>query len=147
MTEPLIITFDVDCTSDHAFETWTSRIGSWWPRDHTVSGRAADVVLQPGVGGRIFEGGPDGIEHAWGVVTAWEPPVRMSCRWHIGRSSDEPTEVEIRFTATGSNTTRVEIEQRGWERFGTEAGPWRERNRAGWDTVVPHFRAAVGRDR
>ena len=47
MTEPIRITFDVDCTVAHAFEVWTARISSWWPRSHTVSAQAdADVVLE-----------------------------------------------------------------------------------------------------
>ena len=32
-----------------------------------------------------------------------------------------------------------EIEQSGWQRFGDEAGPWRDRNRVGWDSLLPHF--------
>ena len=39
MTEPLRISIDVACSAEHAFTVWTSGIGSWWPPDHTVSGR------------------------------------------------------------------------------------------------------------
>ena len=61
--------------SEHAFTTWTTRIGSWWPADHTVSrSEDAAVVLQAGVGGRIYERTVDGREHDWGEITAWEPP-------------------------------------------------------------------------
>ena len=37
MIEPIRLAFEVDCPPDHAFETWTGRIGQWWPADHTVS--------------------------------------------------------------------------------------------------------------
>ncbi|MFL6060704.1 MAG: SRPBCC domain-containing protein [Marmoricola sp.] len=144
MTEALTFTFDLACSPQHAFEVWTSRIDTWWPRDHTV-GEADAVVLQSGVGGRIFERGPDGTEHVWGRITAWEPPSRLAYTWHIGRTADEATDVEVRFTGD-EGATRVEVEQTGWERFGDQAGPWRERNRIGWDSLLPHFRAAVGRD-
>ncbi|HEV2257603.1 MAG TPA: hypothetical protein VGS06_31100 [Streptosporangiaceae bacterium] len=62
MTTPLRISFDVACPAEHAFRTWTAGIGTWWPPDHTVSGRPADVVLQSGVGGRIYERAADGTD-------------------------------------------------------------------------------------
>jgi hypothetical protein len=52
----------------------------------------------------------------------------------------------VRFLARGDTVRVVEIEQRGWEFFGANARQWRERNRVGWDTVVPHFIAAIGKD-
>jgi hypothetical protein len=72
------ISFDVACSSDHAFTVWTSGIGTWWPPDHTVTGQAEEVVLQSGVGGRIFECTSDGVEPDWGTVTVWEPPTRLA---------------------------------------------------------------------
>jgi hypothetical protein len=74
MTPPLRITFEVACAAEHAFDVWTSRIGTWWPTDHTVTGqRDLLVVLEGEVGGRIFERTSDGVEHDWGEVTDWEP--------------------------------------------------------------------------
>ena len=57
--------------------------------------------------------------------------------------SPDATEVEIRFVATAPGTTRIEIEHRGWERLGSAAGQWRDQNRAGWQTLLPHFQAAI----
>lgn len=75
MTTPLRMSFDVACSADHAFTVWTSGIGTWWPPDHTMTGRAEAVVLQGGVGGRIYERTADGTEHEWGEVTVWQPPL------------------------------------------------------------------------
>ena len=144
MTDALRLTFDVDCPADHAFEVWTSRIDTWWPRDHTV-GEVVSVSLVGGLGGRIYERDTDGTEHEWGRITAWDPPRRLAYRWHIGRGADEATDVEVRFVALGPGATRVEIEQDGWERFGDRAGAWRDRNHLGWDSVLPHFRSAIER--
>jgi hypothetical protein len=56
MTDPLTLLFDVACSAQHAFEVWTSRIGTWRPSDHTVTGEEdLAIVLQGEVGGRIFE--------------------------------------------------------------------------------------------
>jgi uncharacterized protein YndB with AHSA1/START domain len=144
MTEALRIDFDVACPPQHAFDVWTSRIDTWWPRDHTV-GEAVSVQLVGGVGGRIYERDADGTEHDWGRVTAWDPPRSLAYTWRLGRTADEATDVEIRFVPCGPGVTRVEIEQSGWERFGDLAGPWRDRNRIGWDSLLPHFQSAIER--
>jgi hypothetical protein len=144
VTSPLRITFEVACPAQHAFDMWTSRIGTWWPRDHTVSGqRDLLVVLESGVGGRIFERTSDGVEHDWGVVTVWEPPTRLGYLWHLGGDRSQATDVEIRFVALGRHDTRIEVEHRGWERLGERADAWRDRNRTGWETLLPHYAAAI----
>jgi uncharacterized protein YndB with AHSA1/START domain len=145
MTAPLTMSFDVACSAEHAFSVWTSRIGTWWPADHTVTGHDdLVIVMQGGVGGRIYERAPDGAEHDWGEVTIWDPPTRLAYLWHLRRDRSDATEVEIRFLAQGTRATRIEIEHRGWERLGSAADQWRDQNRAGWQTLLPHFLAAIG---
>jgi len=142
-TSPLRMAFEVACPAEHAFSVWTSGLGTWWPPDHTVTGRAERIVLEGGVGGRIYERTADGVEHEWGQVTVWQPPARLGYLWYLGRDRADATEVEIRFLAQGAAATMVEIEHRGWERLGTEGEQWRARNRAGWDHLLPHFAAAI----
>jgi uncharacterized protein YndB with AHSA1/START domain len=140
VTGPLTLAFDVGCPPDRAFALWTGRIDTWWPTDHTVTGRRdLTVVLEERVGGRIFERTPDGDEHDWGEVTLWEPPDRLGYRWHLGRDRSDATDVTIRFVPRGSTSTRVEIEHRGWERLGATGDAWRTRNRQGWESLVPHY--------
>ena len=144
MTEPLRMTFDVACPAEHAFTVWTSAIGTWWPADHTVSGAPSAVVMEGGVGGRIYERAADGTEHDWGEVTVWKPPRLLGYLWHLNADRADATEVEIRFLAQGHAATRIEIEHRGWERLGDRASGWRTRNQAGWQSLLPHFLAAIG---
>ncbi len=144
MTSPLRLSFEVACPVEHAFTVWTSGIGAWWPRDHTVTGdEGLRVVLQSGVGGRIFERTPDGIEHNWGEITVWEPPVRLAYRWYLGQDRADATEVDIQFRSAGSTTTLIEIEHHGWERLGARGGAVRHRNTAGWESLLPHYLAAL----
>jgi hypothetical protein len=52
---------------------WARKISTWWPADQTVAGvDGVEVVLEPHIGGRIYERGPDGTESEWGEVTQWE---------------------------------------------------------------------------
>lgn len=145
MIEPIHLSFEVDCPLDHAFDVWTARIAQWWPRDHTVSAEDGLVVVLEGrSGGRIFERRAGGQEHDWGEVTIWEPPTRLGYTWHLNRDRSDATDVEIRFVARDDGATRVEIEHRGWERLGAEGVDWRDRNRGGWATLLPHYVAAAG---
>jgi hypothetical protein len=92
--EPLRLTYQLQCPADHAFEVWTTRIGAWWPKGHSVSGTPGTVVvLETWLGGRIFERATDGAEIDWGVVTQWSPPRRLGYTWHIGRDPVQATEV------------------------------------------------------
>jgi hypothetical protein len=62
------MSFDVACSAEHAFGVWTSRIGTWWPRDHTVTGHPEQVVLQGDVSGRTYQRTADGAQNDWGEV-------------------------------------------------------------------------------
>ena len=48
MIEPLRVSFDVECSAEHAFWTWTSRASSWWPKEHTMSGEAINGLACTG---------------------------------------------------------------------------------------------------
>lgn len=146
MTAPLRLSFTVACPVEHAFRVWTGGIGAWWPRDHTVTGgEGLRIVLETRVGGRIFERTPDGVEHEWGAVTVWDPPQRLGYRWHLRQDAADATEVDIRFRPDGTTSTLIDIEHRGWERLGEIGGTLRDRNRAGWDSLLPHYRAAIAK--
>lgn len=144
-SEPLRLDVDLRCSAEHAFATWTARFGAWWPRGHSVSGNPASVVLEPGVGGRIYEVAPDGAELEWGRVTLWEPPRRLGYTWHLRRDPADATDVLLEFIAVGPDAARLEITHTGWDRLGDEAASWRDRNTRGWGGLLPVFaRAAAG---
>jgi uncharacterized protein YndB with AHSA1/START domain len=141
MIAPIIHEFTVDCDALHAFDVWTSRTTAWWPVGHTVSAEpGVEIRLEPRVGGRIFERAPDGEEHDWGEIVAWEPPRRLAYLWHIRRDRADATDVEITFTPRGAGTV-VRIVHTGWERLG-DGSAWRDRNVGGWDGVLPAYRDA-----
>jgi hypothetical protein len=141
--EPLRLSFEVACAAEDAFATWTGRISTWWPAEHSVTAEPGlEVILEPRVGGRIFERTRSGFEVDWGEVTVWEPPRRLEYLWHIRRDRADATDVRITFADRGDGTTLVEIEHRGWERLGAEGPAWRERNRSGWASLLPSYAAA-----
>ena len=140
----------VKASTEKSFTTFTSRIGRWWPRSKSIgSAPQADVVLEPGVGGRWYERGSDGSECQWGKVLQWEPPGRLVLAWQINGSwSFDPTlvtEVEVRFVAETPNRTRVELEHRDLERFGDGQEPIRAAfdSPGGWQGLLDAFAHAA----
>jgi uncharacterized protein YndB with AHSA1/START domain len=139
MMEPLVVEFDVRCAPGRAFAVWAERTSAGWPHGHSVSGEPGlDVRFEPRAGGRIFERTPAGEEHDWGEVVAWEPPHRLAYRWHLRQDRADATLVEITFAARG-DATGVRIVHSGWERLGDRAAGLRDRNRRGWDGLIPHY--------
>ena len=101
MIEPLRITFGVSCPPELTFELWTAHTSTWWPATHTVSAQPdVQVIIEPGVGGRIYERTSHGEEHDWGHVTRWEPPNHIAYLWHLRQDRADATEVDITFAAT-----------------------------------------------
>jgi uncharacterized protein YndB with AHSA1/START domain len=142
MIEPLHMSFVVECPAEHAFAVWTARTSGWWPVTHTVTCEPGlEVVFEGRPGGRIFERTAAGVEVDWGKITVWEPPRRLGYLWHLRADREDATEVAITFADQG-DSTRVDIEHRGWERLGARGPGRRDANRAGWAGLLPHFEAA-----
>src|SRR5688500_2887976 len=142
--EPLVVGFTVDCPPERSFELWAQRTSLWWPRGHSVSaGPGLTVTVDARPGGRIYERTPEGEEHDWGEVLAWEPPGRLVYLWHLRFDRADATEVEVTFRPSGEGTA-VSIVHRGWERLGAKGPERRERTKAGWASVIEPYQRACG---
>jgi uncharacterized protein YndB with AHSA1/START domain len=143
---PVRKSITVKADAARAFEVFTRRIGSWWPRTHCIaSSPQKDVVLEPRADGRWFEIGEDGSQCNWGKVLAWEPPARLLLAWQIGADwkydSDLITEVEVTFTPLDSGVTRVDLEHRNLERFGDKIDDMRSMidSPNGWSGILKTY--------
>ncbi len=125
-------TVTVALPAEQAFVIFTEEITSWWPLDtHSYGGEATTrAVFEGRAGGRLYEVQADGREADWATVTEWDPPHGFLLDWEI-----TPSEVEVRFTPE-NGSTRIDLEHRGLERAGADAGPKRERYDEGWDHVL-----------
>ena len=137
-----MIEFEVAVAPTQAFEAWTRRCATWWPRSHIMSGDPSAITFEPRAGGRIVEHAA-GAEHDWGEVLEWEPPSRLRCLWHPFFDRSEATEVDITFRAVATGTA-VRIEQTGWERLGDAGPPRRARTHQAWAVVTAAFASALG---
>lgn len=122
----------VDASVETAFETFTRRIGSWWPTGSHRIFEAGTVVFDERVGGRVYERSADGDEGDWADVLVWEPPRRFVLRWRVNPNRGA-TELEVTFTPEGERT-RVDLEHRGWD-----DPEGRSNYDGGWDYVLGAF--------
>jgi uncharacterized protein YndB with AHSA1/START domain len=109
--------FVVEASQEVAFNVFTQKIDSWWPRTHHIGKTPmTEQVLEPGEGGRWYSRHEDGSEANVGKVLKWNPYEQLMLAWQInGDFEFNPeliTEVEINFIPEGPKTTRVKFEHR-----------------------------------
>jgi uncharacterized protein YndB with AHSA1/START domain len=138
---------------ERAFALFARQFGTWWPREYTWSGDTlVDIGVEPRVGGRCFEIGPDQFRVDWGRVLAWEPPKRLLLAWQISpRREPQPdpakgSEVEVRFEEAGQSHTRVTLEHRRFERHGGDEAAYRDAlaSAKGWPWILQRYVEAAG---
>jgi uncharacterized protein YndB with AHSA1/START domain len=122
----------VDASVETAFETFTRRIGRWWPTGSHRIFEESSVVFDERAGGRVYERSANGEEGDWADVLVWEPPRRFVLRWRVNPNRGA-TELEVTFTPEGGRT-RVDLEHRGWDDPGG-----RTNYDGGWDNVLGAF--------
>ncbi len=144
----------VDAPIERAFEVFTAGMSEWWPPEHhVIEAELAEMVFEPRAGGDIYDVGVDGSRCRWARVLAYEPPARVvfswdiDLRWQIETDPARTSEVEVRFTAQGPDSTLVELEHRnidrhgeGWERMRDavgSSGGWR----VGLERLAQHLHA------
>jgi uncharacterized protein YndB with AHSA1/START domain len=115
----------VNAPIDRAFRVFTEDFDLIKPPEHNILGvEGVHTILEPRVGGRIFDRGADGSECHWGRVLVYEPPARLVFGWHISprwqleSDLERTSEVEVRFIAEDAARTRVELEHRYLDRHG-----------------------------
>lgn len=149
---PIRKSIRVKASQDRAFELFTTGMGRWWLKGHSLlKSPQKDVVVEPRDGGRWFETGEDGSESEWGRVLAWSAPERVVLAWQLTADwtydANFETTVEVRFVPDGDHTV-VEFEHRDLERFGPRAeevrGGYESGMDGGWTALLDKYREALG---
>jgi uncharacterized protein YndB with AHSA1/START domain len=142
---PVRKTVTVKAPIAHAFEVFTGGLTRWWPRDHSVGKKPIQkVMMEPRLGGRWLEISEDGTATTVATITLWEPPYRVVMLWQINAQwKPDPamrSEVDVRFTAEGTDATRVELLHHKFETMGAEAGASMRRDvDGGWPGLIERF--------
>lgn len=142
---PVRKTIRVKAPIAHAFEVFTSGLTCWWPHDHGIGKKPIQkVLMEPRLGGRWLEISEDGTETCVATITRWEPPHHLVMLWQINAQwkpdASMKSEVDVRFTAEGPDTTLLELLHHKFETMGAEAGAsMRKDVDGGWPDLMKRF--------
>ena len=142
----------VDAPIDRAFYVFTQEMQTWWPPEHhLLDAQLAEMVVEPRVGGDVYDVGTDGSKCRWARVLEYDPPNLfvfswdINLQWEVETDLDRTSEVAITFTAEGENRTRVDLEHRkldrhgeGWEKMRDAVG-----SPDGWGVGLRRFAEAA----
>lgn len=148
---PVQKTVRVNAPVAHAFEVFTSGLTRWWPHNHGVGKKPIKTVLmEPRLGGRWLEFAEDGTETRVATIVRWEPPHRLVLLWQVNAQwkpdLSMKSEVDVRFSAEGPETTLVELVHHKFETMGAEAGASMRRDvDRGWPGLMERFADEAGR--
>ena len=144
----------VDAPVATAFAVFTKRFGDFKPREHNLLGSPiTETVFEPHVGGHIYDRAEDGSECRWARVLVFEPPSRVvfswdiSPQWQLEASTENASEVEVRFVAETSERTRVELEHRNLDRHGPAWASVRDgvAGDGGWPLYLARYAGLLSR--
>jgi len=150
--DPIVVTVEVPVTPDVAFIVFTARLGGWWPAEYTWSGDVlALIAIEPRVGGRCFERGPERFECDWGKVIACEPPERLAFRWQIDPQRvpvpdpAKASEVEVTFSEAPGGATGLQLVHSHFDRHGDGGEAYRDAlaSPQGWPFILERYAAAL----
>lgn len=140
---PVRCAVEVSQPPAEAFELFATRISEWWTGKAIGKNARASITIEPRSGGRWFETDVDGVKTPWGKVLAWEPPSRLLLAWELNsRFEPDPsvlTEIELAFEPLDGGGTRVALEHRNLERYGTDAETVATSIAKGWPTQLGGF--------
>ena len=137
---PVVKTLELKRSATDAFQMYVHDAAKWWPLEtHALSPenntKAIDHIVEPRVGGRVYEVAYDGRTFEWGEVLAYEPGQRFAMTWQLGRARNASGEVEVVFEPTGAESCRITLTHSGWDRMGADGETMRNGYNMGWDGV------------
>lgn len=142
----VVRTLAANCSRAHAYAIFTARIGQWWPAAFSASGvDLADVVIEPHVGGRVYEISKSGDEFTWGAVKAIQDGTAITMVWTLGVRAPDPTELDVRFAgditgdlADGDLVANVTLRHSG---FVSDDDHGRLESAGGWTEILSAYKA------
>jgi uncharacterized protein YndB with AHSA1/START domain len=135
--EPVVVTIDLSCSVEHAFDTYTDNMAAWWPLDsHAVeTDKATFCVFEAHEGGSIYEVTSEGKQQLWGTVLDCTRPHLLRHTWHPGGDPQKPTTVALQFATVGTGS-RLTLTHEGFEILGERGPAVREGYGPGWQFVA-----------
>lgn len=142
-TSPITHEYNLQCSAEDAFTTYTRRIGEWWDPRYTANAETIEVVtIEPRVGGRVYATHRDTGDDDWGTITVWEPGRKLVHTFTLAQDPMHPSEVAVEFvsgkgTARATPGCKVRFAHGGWTKESADA----RKKFADWRIMLDRFAA------
>lgn len=108
MHEPLFHELTLQCSIEHAYQTFTDRVNLWWPLGHRRFD-SSTFYFDTNVGGELLEITAAGDRFVWANTLSADQPRAITLAWHPGKKY-HPTTTKISFEAIGPHETHISLE-------------------------------------
>ena len=136
-TAAIVSEYTLSASPEHAFATYTERIGEWWDGQYTANAETLEAVtIEPRVGGRVYATHSDLGRDDWGEVTVWEPGRRLVHTFTLAQDERHPSEVSVEFVPDEGGCV-MRFAHGGW----TEANVAERRKFSDWSHLLNRFAA------
>ena len=107
---------ELACSPAHAFEVFTTGMGTWWDPDYTPDAATfSGIDVEPRTGGAVaMLHGDD--RHVFGEVTDWEPGVHYAQTFTLAMGPAAPSVLSAIFNPGVDGGSHVVVEHGGWTR-------------------------------
>lgn len=115
---------------EHVWKTLIEEIAAWWPKDFYCLGQPARMLLEPRLGGRLYEDIGNGAGLLWATVLLYDPPNRIVFAGHLLPPWGGPATTLWRVSLeSAGNTTRLRLSDHV---YGRVSEPLRTNLEMGW---------------
>jgi uncharacterized protein YndB with AHSA1/START domain len=93
-----------DASVAKVFEALTRHLAAWWGAPYLVGDAPRDLVVEPRIGGRVYEDWGGGNGALWATVTSFRKPVHIEWTGRIGMGGALVGVVGFTLQPTGKGT-------------------------------------------
>ncbi|HEY3413338.1 MAG TPA: SRPBCC domain-containing protein [Armatimonadota bacterium] len=130
--DEIVLETRIALPKERVWELMVDRISDWWTPDILVNNSARAMVLEPFVGGRLFEDWGDGGGLLWATVTTLKKPERLELTGCIAAAGAVLGVVDFRFDDDAGGTL-LKMSHRA---IGELTAADREEFAGGWQEVI-----------
>jgi uncharacterized protein YndB with AHSA1/START domain len=127
------IEIPINAPPELVWRAFVEETGRWWLKDFYASAAAKSFIVEPRLGGHVYEDWGNGAGALWYTVISIDPPRSLELAGHLTPAFGGPAKTYLRldFVADG-RATRLRISDAV---FGRVSDASMEQLRAGWEKL------------
>src|SRR5438270_8194336 len=105
------LNIEIDASIEKVWNAVIEDITLWWPRDFYACANTKNFVIEPKVGGRLYEDAGNGNGVQWYTIIAIDPPKSMNLAGYLAPPYAGPatTLLRLELESTGKEKTNFKV--------------------------------------